>query len=75
MFTGIIQNCVSVRALLQIAEQSYRLELENPFASVPDTVQPGESIATNGVCLTVTDFSREHLAFDLAPETVRVTAL
>jgi riboflavin synthase len=75
MFTGIIQKCVSVRALQKTSGQSYRLELQNPFDREADVIQLGESIATNGVCLTVTDFSPEHLVFDLAPETASITAL
>lgn len=75
MFTGIIQKTARVLALSPTSSRSFRLELENPFAGQSDSLQLGESIANNGVCLTVTDFSPEHLAFDLAPETVQVTAL
>jgi riboflavin synthase len=37
-------------------------------------LQMGESIAVNGVCLTVVSFDEGQLRFDLSPETVQVTA-
>ena len=45
-----------------------------PF-SVDDPIELGESIANNGVCLTVTSFTDQYMTFDLAPETVKRTAL
>jgi riboflavin synthase len=47
----------------------------NNAAFTVDQIQLGESIANNGVCLTVTDFSPDFLQFDLAPVTIEVTAL
>ena len=50
------------------------LEITNPF-DASDPIQLGESIANNGVCLTVTNLSAEYLRFDLSPETLSCTAL
>ncbi len=77
MFTGIIQKTATVRSLAQKEDLGLSLEITNPFASDPSESQIslGESIANNGVCLTVTRATPESLCFDLAPETVRVTAL
>jgi riboflavin synthase alpha subunit len=36
---------------------------------------PGESVAVNGVCLTVVDNSAGAVSFDVSPETARVTTL
>ncbi|NDG84037.1 MAG: riboflavin synthase [Proteobacteria bacterium] len=75
MFTGIIQKTGTVRSLSQDGNGSVALEMTNPFSQDSDPVILGESIANNGVCLTVAAFSTDSLRFDLAPETLRVTAL
>jgi riboflavin synthase len=77
MFTGIIQKTGIVRALARKEDQGLALEITNPFASDPSEspIALGESIANNGVCLTVTGVNPERICFDLAPETVRMTAL
>ena len=36
-------------------------------------VKKGDSIAVNGVCLTVSDFSNNHFTADVMPETVKAT--
>ena len=38
-------------------------------------VRLGDSIAVNGVCLTVTSFDKNHFEADVMPETVRRTSL
>ena len=38
-------------------------------------VKKGDSIAVNGVCLTVSDFSSDHFTADVMPETVKATTL
>ena len=77
MFTGIIQKTGVVRSLVQTSEKTIRLELSNPYSEEmgKDPIVLGESIANNGVCLTVTALSSDFLRFDLAPETLRITAL
>jgi len=77
MFTGIIQKTALVRSIHKTSDKSFTLEMENPFFDGvnSDPIQLGESIANNGVCLTVVETTSEFLKFDLAPETVAVTAL
>jgi riboflavin synthase len=43
--------------------------------SVPASAKPGDSIATNGCCLTVVDPLGERASFDLLAETLRLTNL
>ncbi|CDI48726.1 riboflavin synthase subunit alpha [Clostridium tetani 12124569] len=38
-------------------------------------VSLGDSICTNGVCLTVTDFSKDSFTVDVMPETIRQSSL
>lgn len=72
MFTGIVETTASV-ASLDLHAQGGRLELEKvPFA---DDLTLGESVAVNGVCLTVVTFGNGRCAFDLLGETLRLTNL
>jgi riboflavin synthase len=70
MFTGLIQQKARVLAN-NAAVDANRLFLR---AEVPE-VQVGESIAVNGVCLTVLPGIEQHLAFDISPETLKLTTL
>lgn len=74
MFTGIIQKVGTVKSVRELGSGSARamdLEVSNPF----EGVQLGESIAHNGVCLTVTEIKSGSLVYNLAPETLARTAL
>lgn len=54
MFTGIIEEVGSVRS---IDREGDALRLTVEASAILDDVSHGDSIAVNGVCLTVTDFS------------------
>lgn len=72
MFTGIITEIGMVKRLDK-AGGVYRLGL-----SCLDTARgakPGDSVAVNGVCLTVVDVSGGLLSFDIMSETFRRSAL
>ncbi len=72
MFTGIIEEVGHVKALHRGAK-SFTLEVEADV--VVQDAQVGDSIATNGVCLTVTSLSEHGFTADVMPETVERTAL
>lgn len=72
MFTGIIEEIGHVKALHRGAK-SFTLEVEASL--VMEGTQVGDSIATNGVCLTVTTLTGKGFTADVMPETVRRTAL
>src|SRR5512138_2902896 len=71
MFTGLIEALGTVRAIEQSAA-GYRLRLATSIAGELTT---GESIAVNGVCLTVVAADDRAFEADVSPETVRVTSL
>jgi riboflavin synthase len=50
----------------------FRLRLRTPLAA---ELHDGDSLAVNGVCLTVVDATRETAEADIGPETARVTTL
>lgn len=71
MFTGLIQQ-VGRLARVEFSGEAGRLWLN---ASFPDPLQPGESIAVNGACLTLVEQRGQLLAFDILRETFAKTAL
>ena len=73
MFTGIIEGLGRLQA-----RQPRGGDLRFTFAtgSLPfEAVQLGESIAVNGVCLTVVAFSANHFEADASNETLSLTTL
>ena len=73
MFTGIIEG-VGRLATLEHRGGDVRLTID--VGSLPfDAVQLGESIAVNGVCLTVIEFDARSFAADASNETLALTTL
>lgn len=71
MFTGLIEALGEV-AEVKPTPAGRRLRLTSSLA--PE-LTPGESLAVNGVCLTVVSADTEGIHADISPETVRVTSL
>lgn len=72
MFTGIIEETGTIRKL--VGEQvSGSIEIK--AHTVLSGTQPGDSIAVNGVCLTVTSLQRDSFKADVMAETLRRTNL
>jgi len=71
MFTGLIEAIGEV-AEIEPTAAGFRLRLATPMA--PD-LTPGDSLAVNGVCLTVVTADDKGVHADISPETARVTAL
>lgn len=71
MFTGIIEAMCSVAALRRGAQWRITVDL-GPLA---DDVKLGDSIAINGVCLTVSGIDGAQASFDAIGETIGRTAL
>ena len=72
MFTGIIEE---VGRLRRAESRGETMVLTVEAAKVLEDVKSGDSIAVNGVCLTVTDFDRHAFKADVMPETYRRTNL
>jgi riboflavin synthase len=71
MFTGLVEAVGSVRSLEQRGDAA-RLTLET---SLSRELTPGESLAVNGCCLTVTSRDTHSASFDLLLETLNRTNL
>lgn len=72
MFTGIIEHAGMIDAI-QVREDGARL-IVNP-GPLAEEARLGESVAVNGVCLTVVDTHNGQLAFDAVLETLDRTSL
>ncbi|EED30730.1 riboflavin synthase, alpha subunit [gamma proteobacterium NOR5-3] len=73
MFTGIIQ-AVGTVAAQQPSGGDLRLRIQTGKLSLDD-VAIGDSIATNGVCLTVTELPGDGFWADVSRETLSLTTL
>ena len=71
MFTGLIEALGTIASVDRVPG-GYRLVVGTNLSS---ELRTGDSVAVNGVCLTVVDRDGERVTFDVGPETARVTAL
>ena len=71
MFTGLIEAVGEVLTFEQVPGGA-RLVLATTLGA---ELREGESVDVNGVCLTVIEHNDHAAAFDLGPETARVTSL
>lgn len=72
MFTGIIEELGQIR---KISRLSLRTVFEIKAEKTLEGTRQGESIAVNGVCLTVIGKTKDSLIFDAIPETLKNTNL
>jgi len=72
MFTGIVEELGEVVAVERLPDAA-RLRVRGP--RVTADASHGDSIAVNGVCLTVTDSSDKTFTADVMAETLRRTGL
>ncbi len=71
MFTGIIEAIGTIKSM-NISSMGARLTIDVGHLSMDD-VKLGDSIATNGICLTVVDFDNKHFTADVSNETLTRT--
>lgn len=72
MFTGIIEEIGKIE---EIKKGSSQCSLTVKAEKILDDVHKGDSIAVNGICLTVTDYSRLVFTVDVMNETWNRTSL
>ncbi len=72
MFTGIIEETGKIKNVKK-GIKSCIIEIE--ASEVIEDVKIGDSIAVNGVCLTVTKLTKNSFAADVMAETMRETSL
>src|SRR5215208_7541511 len=71
MFTGLIESLGRV-VEVRTTPSGMHLRVETTLA--PE-LRPGDSVAVNGVCLTVTVADGGDIGADIGPQTARITTL
>jgi riboflavin synthase len=71
MFTGIVET-VATLAEVKGTGGGSRVRIQTPLSA---ELKVGDSLAVNGVCLTVILIDGDHVLADVGPETSRVTTL
>lgn len=72
MFTGIIEEKGIISKVVKTASQAI---LTIKAKKIMEDIHTGDSIAVNGICLTVTAFSKNEFQADVMHETLNRTAL
>lgn len=72
MFTGIIEEVGRVAA---VRKNEKAAQLDIRAETILSDVQDGDSVAVNGVCLTVTSHAQKVFTADIMPETMRRSTL
>ncbi len=70
MFTGLVEDVGEI-AEMKAASAGFRVCVSTRLAG---ELTPGDSLAVNGVCLTVVSRSDRRVYADVSPETARVTS-
>ena len=71
MFTGLIEAIGTVSAV-DPSPAGIRIRIDTTLAN---ELTPGDSLAVNGVCLTVVTAGGDDVEMDVSPQTGRVTTL
>lgn len=69
MFSGIVEAVMPIESSEEL-QNAYRIKIKKP--SDFNDIKLGDSIACDGVCLTVEAFDDKHMTFALAAETIKV---
>jgi riboflavin synthase len=72
MFTGIVEELGKVRDIVR-GNKSVKISIE--CNRIVEDIKLGDSIAVNGICLTVTGCGGNWFTADVMPETMRKTGL
>lgn len=69
MFSGIVESVMPIISSEELVN-AYRIKIKKP--SDFNDIKLGDSIACDGVCLTVEAFDEQQITFALAAETIKV---
>jgi len=72
MFTGIVEaTSQTIKTFKDSSKDLLRFLVQRPPSF--DDIEIGDSIATNGICLTVESFDQDSIQFALGAETLKIT--
>ncbi|WP_413580539.1 riboflavin synthase [Bdellovibrio sp. HCB288] len=69
MFSGIVESVMPIESSEEL-QNAYRVKIKKP--SEFNDLKLGDSIACDGVCLTVEAFDEQQMTFALAAETIKI---
>lgn len=69
MFSGIVESVMPIESSEELLN-AYRIKIKKPTEF--NDIKLGDSIACDGVCLTVEAFDEQQMTFALAAETIKV---
>jgi len=72
MFTGIVEELGKIQ---RVNIQSHSAKITVECGTVLEGTKLGDSLAVNGVCLTVTELASNSFTADVSYETLRITSL
>lgn len=72
MFTGLVEEIATINS---IKKGNISSQITINSTKVIEDIKIGDSISTNGICLTVTSFTRDTFTVDVMAETLRVSSL
>ena len=72
LFTGIIEEVGTIKKL---SKGTHSIKLTIGASKVLQGSQIGDSIAVNGVCLTITSMGKDFFTADIMPESLRKTSM
>lgn len=72
MFTGIIED-LGIIEQLKMGNESMQATIRSK--KIVEDVHLGDSIAVNGICLTVISFTKDTFTVDVMPETVKSSSI
>lgn len=73
MFTGIVEELGKVKDIKHESTSSVQLTIH--ASTITSDINIGDSIAVNGICLTVIDYRDDAFNVDVMPETIKATSL
>ncbi|SNZ06819.1 riboflavin synthase alpha chain [Persephonella hydrogeniphila] len=68
MFTGLVEEVGKIKT---VKTSTGGLTIQVQVKKITDDIKVGDSVAVNGVCLTVTGIQGDTISFDVSQETVR----
>ena len=71
MFTGLISHLGKVKSI-ELNRDSAKLVIQCP--EITSEIKVGDSVAVNGVCLTVTEFDAQSFVVDVMVQTLNLTS-
>lgn len=75
MFTGIVEGIGKVKKISKMTKNRSAIQMIVDLGKHGKGLKVGQSVALNGVCLTVTKLSKEGCSFEMIEETTKKTDL